>query len=56
MKKVLVTGGAGFVGHHLVNKLLELNCEVVIIDDLSTGLIENISWIPVVGDAKLKFK
>ena len=43
MKKVLVTGGAGFVGHHLVNKLLELNCEVVIIDDLSTGLIENIS-------------
>jgi len=43
MKKVLVTGGAGFVGHHLVNKLLELNCEVVIIDNLSTGLIENIS-------------
>jgi len=43
LKKVLVTGGAGFVGHHLVKKLLELDCEVVIIDDLSTGLIGNIS-------------
>jgi UDP-glucose 4-epimerase len=43
LKKVLVTGGAGFVGHHLVKRLLELKCEVVIIDDLSTGLIGNIS-------------
>jgi len=42
LKKVLVTGGAGFVGHHLVKRLLELKCEVVILDDLSTGKLENI--------------
>ncbi len=35
--RVLVTGGAGFVGHHLVNDLLKNNFEVNIIDDLSTG-------------------
>ena len=41
--KVLVTGGAGFVGHHLVVKLLENNFEVNILDDLSTGKKENIN-------------
>jgi UDP-glucose 4-epimerase len=42
LNKILVTGGAGFVGHHLVKRLLELKCEVVILDDLSTGKLENI--------------
>src|SRR6056297_2237833 len=37
MSKVLVTGGAGFIGSHLVDKLIEQNKEVVIVDDLSTG-------------------
>ncbi len=41
-KQVLVTGGAGFVGHHLVRNLLSLGCRVRIIDDLSTGREENI--------------
>lgn len=41
-KRALVTGGAGFIGSHLVDALLALGASVVIIDDLSTGHAENI--------------
>ncbi len=41
--KILVTGGAGFIGSHLVNELIEQGNEVVIIDNLSTGKKENIN-------------
>jgi UDP-glucose 4-epimerase len=37
MKEVLVTGGAGFIGHALTNKLIELGYSVDVIDDLSIG-------------------
>ena len=40
--KVLITGGAGFIGSHIVEKLLENNYDVIIIDNLSSGSIENI--------------
>jgi len=37
MSKILVTGGAGFIGSTLVDKLISENHEVVVIDDLSSG-------------------
>lgn len=42
MARCLVTGGAGFIGSHLSERLLELGHEVVVLDDLSTGSAENI--------------
>jgi UDP-glucose 4-epimerase len=54
MKKVIVTGGAGFIGSNLVKKLLDLNVEkLLIIDDLSTGNESNISLI--VSDERVQF-
>jgi len=43
MTKVLITGGAGFIGSNLVDKLIEKGYEVVIIDNLSTGLKSNVN-------------
>lgn len=40
--RVLLTGGAGFVGGHLAERLLALGHEVMVIDDLSTGSMDNI--------------
>ena len=42
MSRCLVTGGAGFIGSHLTGRLLELGHEVTVLDDLSTGRIENL--------------
>ncbi len=40
--KALITGGAGFIGSHLAERLLDNGDEVTILDDLSTGRLENI--------------
>ena len=41
--KILLTGGAGYIGSHVLLSILEKNYKVVVVDDLSTG---NINLIP----------
>ena len=43
--KALITGGAGFIGSHLAEQLLQRGHEVGVIDNLSTGSIENITHL-----------
>jgi len=43
MRKVVVTGGAGFIGSHLAEELVGQGYYVIILDDLSTGKLENIA-------------
>ena len=43
MQKVIVTGGAGFIGSHVVDTLIKQGIEVIILDNLSTGKKENIN-------------
>jgi UDP-glucose 4-epimerase len=45
-KKVFVTGGAGFIGYHLCNKLSQLTDDLTIYDDLSSGKMENVKDVP----------
>ncbi|MSU33843.1 MAG: NAD-dependent epimerase/dehydratase family protein [Pedosphaera sp.] len=52
-KPVLVTGGAGFIGAHLVERLLKDGHSVVVIDDLSTGSIDNLKAVD--GHPRLRF-
>jgi UDP-glucuronate decarboxylase len=51
--RILVTGGAGFLGSNLCYKLLELNYEVICLDNLYTGLIRNIE--PLKTNPKFTF-
>jgi len=41
--KVLITGGAGFIGSHVADLLIENNFDISVVDDLSTGKLENIN-------------
>jgi len=51
--KVLVTGGAGFIGSHLVDSLMGMGCFVRVVDNLSSGSLENVkSWF---GNPRFEF-
>lgn len=62
-KRILITGGAGFIGSHLAEYLLEIGAQVTLVDDLSTGSMDNIAhllpksgvrWVPgTVSDRRL---
>ncbi len=45
MKKILITGGAGFLGSHLCDRFLAEGCRVIAMDNLITGNIENIEHL-----------
>ena len=50
--KILITGGAGFIGSHLAQAYLEKGDDVYIIDDLSTGSLDNLQ--PMLSDPRFK--
>jgi len=52
-KSVLVTGGAGFIGSHLAERLLKEGAKVIVFDDLSTGKLENLANVK--NDPNFKF-
>jgi len=43
--KILITGGAGFIGSHLADKLIDQGHEVTVIDNLSTGRYANVAHL-----------
>lgn len=43
MRRVLVTGGAGFIGSHIVDRLIEEGYWVRVVDNLSSGRLENLA-------------
>ena len=59
MKRVLVTGGAGFIGSHIVDRLVDEGLEVRVLDNLSSGSLDNLAHYEgdcrvevIVGDLK----
>ncbi|NLW18361.1 MAG: NAD-dependent epimerase/dehydratase family protein [Candidatus Cloacimonetes bacterium] len=52
--KILITGGAGFIGSHLAEKLLKEGHEVRIVDNLSTGRLDNIESLK--GNSSFRYK
>lgn len=55
-RRVLVTGGAGFIGSHMTDRLIDLGYKVIVLDNLSTGFIENVNEkaVFIKGDVRNK--
>jgi dTDP-glucose 4,6-dehydratase len=51
--RIVITGGAGFLGSHLCDRLLQLENDVICLDNLSTGTVENISHL--LGHDRFRF-
>ena len=51
--RILITGGAGFIGSHLADLFLDRDCEVVVMDNLLTGDIRNIEHL--IGNSRFQF-
>jgi UDP-glucuronate decarboxylase len=51
-KRILVTGGAGFLGSHLIDRLLDQGHDVLCVDDLSTGSMQNIDHLSATSSFK----
>ena len=52
--RFLVTGGAGFIGSHLAERLLKQDHEVFVLDDLSTGDLDNVRHLE--GNPRFQMK
>ena len=44
-KSIIITGGAGFIGSHLVDTLLEKRNEIIVLDNFTTGRIQNLDHL-----------
>ncbi|NRA75325.1 MAG: SDR family oxidoreductase [Planctomycetes bacterium] len=53
ISRVMITGGAGFIGSHLADLFLERDCEVIVMDNLLTGSIANIEHL--FGNPRFQF-
>lgn len=53
MKTVLITGGAGFLGSHITDRFIKENWNVIVLDNLLTGSIDNIAHL--IGEENFKF-
>jgi nucleoside-diphosphate-sugar epimerase len=54
MKRILVTGGAGFIGSHICHRLLDEGCRVIAYDNLLTGSMKNIATL--LGHPRFEFQ
>ncbi len=54
IRRILITGGAGFIGSHICRRFLDEGCEVLVFDNLLTGRIENIE--PLLSHPRFEFQ